>query len=174
VGRGRTSRACCARRCAPCAPPCPRPLSSAYGCPPEDWGQARGLDLDENLALARWLVDDGADFLHLSLWDAAKASHKRPAAHPLRLFREAVKDRVTLVAAGSVWTRAEAEALLEKGADAVAIGRAAIANPDWPERVGDAAWTPRWPPLTRAELQERGVSERFAVYLRNWKGFVAD
>lgn len=30
------------------------------------------------------------------------------------------------------------------------------------------------PPMTVAELGERRVSERFAGYLRNWKGFVAD
>jgi len=141
---------------------------------PEDWGQAEGLDLDENLMLARWLVDDGADFLHLSLWDASKSSRKRPEAHPLRLFRDAVEERVTLVAAGGVWTREQAEAVLEHGADAVAIGRAAIANPDWPRHIADARWEPRRPPLTRAELRERGLSDAFAVFLRNWKGFVAD
>jgi 2,4-dienoyl-CoA reductase-like NADH-dependent reductase (Old Yellow Enzyme family) len=152
----------------------PAPFVVGVRLSPEDWGQAKGLDLDENLVLARWLVDDGADFLHLSLWDATKRSRKRPEAHPLSLFRDVVKEQVTLVAAGGVWTRGEAEALLREGADAVAIGRAAIANPDWPLRVGDASWAPRRPPLTRAELRERGLSEAFALYLRNWKGFVAD
>ncbi|WP_438001076.1 NADH:flavin oxidoreductase [Sorangium sp. So ce185] len=141
---------------------------------PEDWGQAKGLDLDENLELARWLVEDGADFLHLSLWDASKPSRKRPDAHPLPLFREVVGPSLPLVVAGGVWTRAEAEALLDKGATAVALGRAGIANPDWPQRIADPAWEPRRPPLTRAELLERGVSETFAGYLRRWKGFVAD
>ncbi|WP_437521938.1 HisA/HisF-related TIM barrel protein [Sorangium sp. So ce726] len=79
-----------------------------------------------------------------------------------------------LVVAGGIWTRAEAEALLDKGATAVALGRAAITNPDWPQRIADPAWQPRRPPLTRAELYERGVSETFAGYLRRWKGFVAD
>lgn len=41
------------------------------------------------------------------------------------------RSSVALVAAGGVWTRGEAEAVLARGADAVAIGRAAIANPDW-------------------------------------------
>jgi len=79
-----------------------------------------------------------------------------------------------LVAAGGIWTRAEAEAVLDKGADAVAVGRAAIANPDWAARVAEPGWQPRRPPLTRAELRERGLSDRFATYMRNWKGFVAD
>ena len=79
---------------------------------PENRGQATGLDLDENLTLARWLVEDGADFLHLSLWDASKNTQKRPDQHPLPLFREVVDKRIPLVVAGNVWTRAEAEALL--------------------------------------------------------------
>src|SRR5205823_8389681 len=36
----------------------------------EDRGQARGLDLDDSLQVARWLADDGADWIHASLWDA--------------------------------------------------------------------------------------------------------
>ena len=35
---------------------------------PEDFGNARGLDLDESVQTARWLADDGADYVHLSLW----------------------------------------------------------------------------------------------------------
>jgi 2,4-dienoyl-CoA reductase-like NADH-dependent reductase (Old Yellow Enzyme family) len=141
---------------------------------PEDRGNAEGLDLDESLQVARWLCEDGADFIHISLWDASRNTAKRPEVHPVPLFREAMPENVVLVAAGSIWTRAEAEAVLARGADAVAIGRAAIANPDWASRVADATWEPRRPPLTVAELRERGLSEEFAGYMRNWKGFVAD
>jgi 2,4-dienoyl-CoA reductase-like NADH-dependent reductase (Old Yellow Enzyme family) len=141
---------------------------------PEDHGNARGLDLDESIAIARWLAEDGADFIHVSLWDARKNTKKRPDQHAIPLFRAALPPAVRLVAAGEVWTRADADALLERGADAVAVGRAAIANPAWAARVADPAWQPRRPPLSVAELGERGLSERFAGYMRNWKGFVAD
>ncbi len=152
----------------------PRSFLVGVRLSPEDRGQATGLDLDENISLARWLVEDGVDFLHLSLWDASKKTQKRPDQHPIPLFRQAIDAGVPLVVAGNVWTRRDAEALLEMGADAVAIGRAAIANPDWPSRVADPTWEPRRPPLSVAELRERGLSEAFAIYLRNWKGFVAD
>jgi 2,4-dienoyl-CoA reductase-like NADH-dependent reductase (Old Yellow Enzyme family) len=59
------------------------------------------------------------------------------------------------------------------GADVVALGRAAIANPDWPREVAGGA-LPRRPPLTRAELAARAVSPVFATYLTRWKDFVAD
>lgn len=141
---------------------------------PEDLGNAQGLDLDESLQIARWLCDDGIDFLHLSLWDAQANTHKRPDEHPLPLFRRVVPLEVPIIAAGGVWSRADAEALLDKGAAAVALGRAAILNPDWPTRIAEAGWEPRRPPMTVAELAERGVSEGFANYLRHWKGLVTD
>jgi 2,4-dienoyl-CoA reductase-like NADH-dependent reductase (Old Yellow Enzyme family) len=141
---------------------------------PEDWGNAKGLDLDESVELAKGLVDDGIDFLHLSLWSAEKNTKKRPDVHPLTLFRAAVPADLPLFVAGKIWTKEDADFLLELGADVVSLGRSAIANPDWPRRVATAGWEPKRPPLTVAELKERGLSEKFAGYMRHWKGFVAD
>jgi 2,4-dienoyl-CoA reductase-like NADH-dependent reductase (Old Yellow Enzyme family) len=141
---------------------------------PEDWGNAKGLDLDESLQVARWLAEDGVDFLHLSLWTASRPTKKRPDAHPLPLFRAAVPAEVALFVAGKIWTREEADSLLALGADVIALGRSAIANPDWPLRVADRAWKPKEPPLTREELRARGLSERFVGYMTAWKGFVAE
>lgn len=141
---------------------------------PEDFGNAQGLDLDESLEVARWLCEDGVDFIHLSLWNARSNTRKRPQEHPIPLFRRVVRSDVPVIVAGGVWSRDDAEALLDKGATAVAIGRAAILNPDWPARAAESGWEPRRPPMTAAELGQRGVSKRFAGYLRSWKGFVAD
>lgn len=135
----------------------------------EDFGQARGLDLDDSLAVARWLADDGADFIHASLWDVTRMTAKRPDAHPLPLLRAALPREVAILTAGKVWTRADAEAVLARGADVVALGRAAIVNPAWPRQDQITR-----PPLTRAQLAERAVSPVFAEYLTRWKDFVAD
>jgi 2,4-dienoyl-CoA reductase-like NADH-dependent reductase (Old Yellow Enzyme family) len=140
---------------------------------PEDYGYAKGLDLDENLELARWLCDDGIDFLHLSLWDAAAPTKKRPEQHPIPLFREVVSAEVRILAAGSIWTRAEAEAVVGRGADVVALGRAGITNPEWPQQAADPSWEPRRPPLTVEELLARDLSPPFVEYMRRWRGFVA-
>lgn len=150
----------------------PAPFVLGIRLSPEDFGNARGLDLDETVQVARWLCEDGLDFVHLSLWRALETSRKRPAEHPLPLFRAAIPSDVKLLAAGSIWTRAEAEQLIELGADIVALGRAAIANPDWPLRAAAPDWEPRRPPLTRAELQARGLSDSFVTYMKRWKGFV--
>lgn len=141
---------------------------------PEDMGYARGLDLDESLQLARWLVDDGVDFLHLSLWDVHKNTAKRPDQHPTPLFRAVLPADIPLVVAGNIWTPAEAEAQLELGADFVALGKAAILNPDWPRRAADPQYIPERGPLTPAELRARAISDGFVTYLRRFQGMVRD
>jgi 2,4-dienoyl-CoA reductase-like NADH-dependent reductase (Old Yellow Enzyme family) len=138
---------------------------------PEDFGQARGIDLDETIQLARWLADDGMEVLHLSLWRSAVATKKRPDTHATPLFREAVGRNVRIVVAGGVWSREDAEAQLARGADAVALGRAAIANHDWPKRVAADAEIAR-APVTAEHLRAEGLSDGFVGYMRNWKGFV--
>jgi 2,4-dienoyl-CoA reductase-like NADH-dependent reductase (Old Yellow Enzyme family) len=141
---------------------------------PEDFGQARGIDLDESLQVARWLAEDSVDFVHISLWRAQLNTRKRPEEHAIPLFRQALPDDVRLLTAGSVWTRAEADALLAKGVDGVALGRSAVVNRDWPESARDAAWEPIRPPVSLAHLEASGLSPRFARYMGNWKGFVLD
>lgn len=139
---------------------------------PEDFGNAKGLDLDESLTVARWLVEDGIDFIHLSLWNALRNTKKRPEEHALTAFRAVVPKEVLLFVAGSLWTKEEADGMLALGADAVALGRCAIANPDWPQHLGEPGWEPKRPPLTRVELAARGLSPAFVDYMTNWKGFV--
>jgi 2,4-dienoyl-CoA reductase-like NADH-dependent reductase (Old Yellow Enzyme family) len=139
----------------------------------EDFGQSVGMDLDEGLTLARQLVDDGAEFLHASLWDCARMTTKRPDAHPITLLRAALPDDVRIVVAGKIASRASADAALDHGADAVAIGRAAIAHPDWPSAARDAAFAPAGPPYTEEQLLAADLSPAFVAYMRNWKGFVA-
>jgi len=141
---------------------------------PEDFGQAKGLDLDETVQVARWLADDGAELIHLSLWRAERMTTKRPAEHPITIFRAALPAEVAIIAAGNLWTAADGQAVLDRGADLIALGRSAIANPDWANQARSEGWEPRRPPLTRDELIARSASPEFAVYLRQFKGFVAD
>ena len=139
---------------------------------PEDFGNARGLDLDESLQIAQWLAHDGADFIHLSLWQSLANTVKRPDTNAIPLFRSVVPADVRILAAGAIWRRAEAEQVLALGADAAVLGRSAIANADWPRRVADPMWEPRRPPFTIDALVASGLSPRFAEYMRRFKGFV--
>jgi 2,4-dienoyl-CoA reductase-like NADH-dependent reductase (Old Yellow Enzyme family) len=141
---------------------------------PENYGNAKGLDLDESLQTARWLAEDGADFIHLSLWRAFEPTTKRPDQLALPLFRAVLPPDVAIIAAGAIWTRDDAERLIALGADGVALGRSAIVNRDWPLRAQEQAWQPRRPPVTVDDLRAQGLSERFAGYMRSWQGFVAE
>ncbi|MEO7997570.1 MAG: NADH:flavin oxidoreductase [Gemmatimonadaceae bacterium] len=141
---------------------------------PEDFGNAKGLDLDESIQVAKWLADDGVGFIHLSLWRSALNTHKYPEQHALPLFRNALPDDVTILVAGAVYTPGEANALLALGADGIALARSAILNPDWPLRMTDENWEPQRPPVTVAQLKARGLGAAFAEYMKSWRGFVVD
>jgi 2,4-dienoyl-CoA reductase-like NADH-dependent reductase (Old Yellow Enzyme family) len=99
---------------------------------------------------------------------------KRPDANAIPLFRAALPADVRVLAAGAIWTRAEAEQVMTLGADAVVLGRSAIANADWPRRAIDPQWEPRRPPVTVESLCDSGLSRRFAESMRRFKGFVVD
>ncbi|MCB9595082.1 MAG: NADH:flavin oxidoreductase [Sandaracinaceae bacterium] len=141
---------------------------------PEDFGQSVGLDLDESLTVAGWLADAGVDFLHVSLWDVHRMTTKRPDEHAIPLFRAAVPREVPLIVAGKVWTRADGEEALARGADAVALGRSAILNPEWPGRVAGEGEEPLRPPVTHDDLLGLSLNDTFATYMRAWRGFVVD
>ena len=167
VGRARLTREVTRRVRAACGPAFAVGVRLSF----EDFGNAKGQDLDDNLQVARWLVEDGADFIHASLWDHTRTSAKRPESHVLTELRAALPKDVAILVAGKIWTHTEAEAVLALGADVVALGRSGILNPDWP-RLPDAAIMR--PPMTRHDLAERAVSKVFQDYLTNWKNFVAD
>ena len=136
AARSNTGRACCGTPCAPSGPAWDRGSPWASASLPRT-GARRGVSTWTKAS--RWPggAAAGVDFIHLSLWQALANSTKYPGTHPLPLFRQAVPPPVAILAAGSIWTLDEAEAVLALGAVAVALGRAAIANPDWAHRAAD-------------------------------------
>ena len=141
---------------------------------PEDFKATKGLDIDESIQTALWLSERGVDFIHISLWDAQANSQKYPDEHPCSLFRKAIPTEVPLISAGNVWTATDFENQLALGADAVALGRSAIANADWPIRVLQNSEEPRRPPLSPTELAEQALSPPFIEYMKRWPGFVKE
>ena len=137
---------------------------------PEDGTFMTGLDLDESIQTAKWLCEDGADFIHISLWDAHVNTIKRPDVHPARAFRDALPSEVPLITAGQLWTTEDALKQLDHGADAVALGRAAITTPDWPRGSSRRAWNPSC--LGQCAAADRALSETFVNYMKRWPGFI--
>ena len=136
----------------------------------------QGVDLDDALTLASWLTSDGVDFVHVSNWDSFKPPEKHPESEKLLTtwFREAVGDEMPLIATGGVWTPAEAEQILEQGADLVGLARAAIGNASWPRDAARADWEPAKPPYTPEHLRDAALGEAMVDYMRRWPGFVTD
>ena len=135
-----------------------------------------GVDFDESLTVARWLAEEGADFVHVSLWDSWQPARKYPDdPRPLTAtFREAIPSHCPLIIAGGIWTPAQAEEIMAQGADFVAMARAAIGNPDWPQQARVAGYEPARPPYTPQALKEAALSTAFVDYTRRWAGFVTD
>jgi 2,4-dienoyl-CoA reductase-like NADH-dependent reductase (Old Yellow Enzyme family) len=140
---------------------------------PED--ARHGIHLSETGQVAGWLADDGADYIHLSLGDALAPSTSHPESHPVDFIRPKIPRGVPLVVAGGIWTALEAHVAAARGADIVALGHAAIYNPDWPRRAMSALWSPQEPPFTRGEFAGVEVTRPFVDYLADgWPGSVAE
>jgi len=139
---------------------------------PVDGWQRRGLRLADGLQVGRWVAEHGVDFVHLSLGDAAGPPAHEEGPAVATAFREALPDDVVLLAAGGVRDRGGAERALGAGLDVVAVGRAAIAHPDWPRRVEEAAWQPAPTPWSRELLREAVVGDALFAYLGRFAGLV--
>lgn len=140
---------------------------------PED--ERHGIFLDETAEVSQLLAQDGIDYLHLSLGDALAPHAANPAPHPIEVIRASVPPELLIVAAGKIWTPGEAAGVLARGADIVALGQAAIFNPDWPTQMLNPGWSPNRPPHTPEQLTAVGVTAPFLEYYQHgWPGTVSN
>lgn len=130
----------------------------------EGAGMETGLDLDENVQIVSWLAEDGVDYGHLSSLNLFAPSTKAPLSTVLEYVRRHTDAALPLMVAGSVTSREAADRALDLGADLVAIGRAAIGNPDLPGKMarGEALLQT---PFPREVATRAAVSEDFVGYL---------
>jgi 2,4-dienoyl-CoA reductase-like NADH-dependent reductase (Old Yellow Enzyme family) len=144
-----------------------------------------GITLADTVVLAQRLDQLGIDYLHLSLDNYLSGAPLREdrrtdvptklklTEHPLKTIVRAVPD-LPVVAVGGVWTRADAERMLEDGAAAIAVARAIIVNPDWPRRVREGAEIKRALPISRRRVaDELDVPPRMVDYILGRPGLFA-
>lgn len=132
-----------------------------------------GLTLEDSLDLTDMLAESGIDFLHISCWDCfVPSAHSDDPRMLTEIFAERLARRLPLISCGSVWSTAQAQAVMEQGADFVAVARSAIGHADWASHLGDADYDPQRPPFTPEHLESQGLSPRFVEYMRAWQGFV--
>lgn len=129
-----------------------------------------GLKLAEIVEVAQAILRDGRiDYLDMSLWDVFKepVEEEFKGRSLMSYFTELDRGDVRLGVAGKITTAAIAAEMLDKGADYVLIGRAAILHHDFPERARDPAFRQVPVPVSADYLQGEGVSPKFVDYLRD-------
>lgn len=144
---------------------------------PEDANWFHGIDFDACIDLScRLAEDEGVDYIHISLWDAFKAADKYPNEGPaITHFKKALPQNMPLMTAGKVWRGEDAEEIRSYGADIVALGRVAIAHPNWvKEYLNNNDYKPDTPPFSVDYLKKAGLNPAFVEYMKKWKGFVKD
>ncbi|OVE86867.1 NADH:flavin oxidoreductase [Agrobacterium tumefaciens] len=80
------------------------------------------------------LADAGADYIHVTEFEAWKPAFGDDSQSLVKLARRHAKG-VPIIGNGGVTLPSQAEEVLEEGADIVALGKAALANPGWPNQV---------------------------------------
>ena len=124
----------------------------------------------------RLVGEDKVDMIDMSLWDTFKVGID-PGFEDKRLidvFANLERGNVRLAVAGKLYTAADMQRAVDAGADIVAVGRAAIANHDFPNRTkADPNFTMRGMPIPRADLRAEGLSERFIDYMGVFGNFAA-
>lgn len=140
---------------------------------PIDLFAQRGLLLADSVQVARWAVEDGAEFIHLSLRDAACTAPEDPAGPAVaRAFRDALPADVPVLAAGGIWTLEDLMRAHEAGVDVGVIGKASIGDPDWPRHMREPGFEPVRPPFTPELLRAGGAGEGFLRYAARHPGLI--
>lgn len=80
------------------------------------------------------LAASGVDFIHITEYNALMPAFEESPLSLVQIARQAAPD-ITIIANGSLSDGESAVLALNHGADFVAIGKSALANPDWPLRV---------------------------------------
>jgi 2,4-dienoyl-CoA reductase-like NADH-dependent reductase (Old Yellow Enzyme family) len=82
------------------------------------------------------LADAGADFIHVTEYEAWKPAFRSDGRSLMRLAKD-FAPRAAIFANGGLHDVAQAVAALDDGADIVTIARGALANPDLPRRLSN-------------------------------------
>ncbi|SEK56806.1 oxidoreductase [Rhodococcus maanshanensis] len=109
--------------------------------------EAGGYTLDDSALLADRLAADGVDYVHISMdnfrrnspqpedRDWTKTRARVESRNPIEAIAAAVAGRSAVVASGGIRTLNDARDALGAGADLVAVGRAALIDPEWIDKL---------------------------------------
>lgn len=132
------------------------------------------MDPDENVQVAKWLVEDGIDFVSVSLFSHSPThvtpKHAdKPDAKPLiQVFRDAIPKDVVVMSCGGIQSGHDVQSLMDMGVDVAVMGKTAIGTPDFPKKVQEDSdyKVTDLPPWSMAHLESVDVTPPFVEFLR--------
>jgi 2,4-dienoyl-CoA reductase-like NADH-dependent reductase (Old Yellow Enzyme family) len=126
-----------------------------------------GYSLDDAALLCSRLCELGVDYIHISMDDFRKRSPMREdrdwtaavdpvePANPISALSRAIDGRTAVIASGGIKSLEDAHAALSAGATLLAVGRAALIDPEWLAKLADddAGAIRRELPATSARIE---------------------
>ncbi|MFT8392122.1 MAG: NADH:flavin oxidoreductase, partial [Sporolactobacillus sp.] len=135
-----------------------------YRFSPEEMNREQGYSIEDTYQLVDGLIHRGVHYLHVSQNDLTTkpVGREQAGVSNLRLLADFVANRVPLIAAGGIQLPQQAADGLDDGATIIAIGREAIIDPDWTDKVraGNEEQIRLRLPVTAAAREELVVPER--------------
>ena len=131
-----------------------------------------GITMEDTKQVIELLIKERIDALHISCWDVFEKqdNHQTMTKELCSIY----SDSIPIVSTGSVWSAADAQFVLDQGAQAVGVARVALPHPDWASLVTNMSYNPKVAPFTPEELRSADLSPTFVEYMRRWRGFVTD
>ena len=131
-----------------------------------------GITMEDTKQIIELLIKEKIDALHISCWDVFEKQDNNQTI--TKELCSIYSESIPIVSTGSVWSAADAQFVLDQGAQAVGVARVALPHPDWASLVADLAYNPKASPFTPEELLSAKLSPTFIDYMRRWRGFVTD
>lgn len=132
----------------------------------ENYGFETGLDVDENIQIAKWLVTDGINYVHSSTLDYTAKSVKYPDLILLQYIRQSLSE-IPIIGVGGATNLEAINGILNLGANMVALGRVIIANPNFITSLQNHETKIVHMPYKADYLLQIGISPNFVAYLQN-------
>ncbi|MCP9615026.1 NADH-dependent flavin oxidoreductase [Levilactobacillus brevis] len=144
-----------------------RPFLLGYRISPEEI-ETPGIRLADSLAFVDMLGDSAVDYVHTSMGSAHRTSLNDKTDHEpiLKQLVQQLAGRKPLIGVGSVEKPTDAEAVLEMGADLVAMGREFIREPQWVEKIVDGDEASIRYQISPSELDELAIPRAMQDYLK--------
>ena len=138
-----------------------------------------GLETNEMISLYKILCNNSdIHFIDVSLWDSFKLVDDGPQKGEslLKLFTTINRGEKLLTVAGKIFSYEDIEILQNNNVDFFCLGRAAILDHQFPNRlkVEGSNFRAHSAPVTRDHLLQEGLSETFVDYMSTWKNFVSN